>query len=175
MEARPHNVIHTTLSWVISHSANHWSNEVTTLQYMREVIVPFVDGIRQHLDLPDDQPALAIFDHFKGQLTEAITAELDKNGIHSVIIPANCTEELQPIDISVNTVIKSLLMSKFSEWYLAELTEPFTNSDEDELVDVSAVRMKYIGGQWLEEVIEYLQDNPHRIQTCQYSSSLRRF
>ena len=87
------------------------------LQYIREVIVPFVGSVRQRLELPDDQPALAIFDHFKGQLTEAITAELEENAIHSVIIPANCTGELQPMDISVNKVIKSQLRSKFSEWY----------------------------------------------------------
>jgi len=33
--------------WVISHSANYWSNEVTMLQYIREVIVPFVGSVRQ--------------------------------------------------------------------------------------------------------------------------------
>jgi len=64
------------------------------------------------------------------------------------------------MDISVNKVIKSQLRWKFSEWYSAELTELFTNGEDDEPVDVSAARMKCIGGQWFEEVIEYLQDNP---------------
>jgi len=77
------------------------------LQYIREVIVPFVGSVGQQLELPDDQPTFAIFDYFKGQLMEAITAELEGNAIHSVIIPANCTGELQPMDISVNKVIKS--------------------------------------------------------------------
>ena len=36
------------------------------LEYIREVIVPFVGGVRQQLGLPDDQPAAAIFDHSKG-------------------------------------------------------------------------------------------------------------
>jgi len=75
-------------------------------QYVREAIVPFVGSARQRLELPDDQPAL---DHFKGQLTEAITADLEENAIHSVIIPANYTGELQPMDISINKVIKSQL------------------------------------------------------------------
>ena len=60
------------------------------LQYIREIIVPFVDNTRQRLELPEDQPALALFDHFKGQLTEGITAEFKETFIHSVIIPANC-------------------------------------------------------------------------------------
>ena len=150
----PHN-------WVISHSSNHWSNEETMLQHIRDVIVPFVDSTRQRLELPEDQPALAIFDHFKGQLTEAITTELEENFIHSVIIPPNCTGELQPMDIYVNKVVKSLLRSKFSEWYSDELTEIFINGDDDEPVDISSARMKCIGGRWLMEVIEHLQDNPH--------------
>ena len=72
------------------------------LEYIRDVIVPFVDSTRQRLELPENQPALAIFDHFKGQLTEAITTELEDNFIHSVIILPNCTGELQPMNISVN-------------------------------------------------------------------------
>ena len=147
--------------WVISHSPNHWSNDETMVEYIKEVIVPFVDSTRQRLELAEQQPALAIFDHFKGQLTAKITKELNDNFIHSVIIPANCTGELQPMDISVNKVIKSLLRSKFSEWYSEELSEKFINGDDDEPVDISTARMKCIGGRWLMEVIEYLQDNPH--------------
>ena len=52
----------------------------------------FVDNTSQCLALPEDQPALVLFDHFKGQLTEGITTELEENFIHSVIIPANFTE-----------------------------------------------------------------------------------
>ena len=131
------------------------------MQYIRKIIVPFVDNTRQRLELPEDQPALALFDHFKGQLTEGITAELEENFIHSVIIPANCTGDLQPLDISVNKVIKSLLRSKFFEWYSEELSEKFINGDDDEPVDISSARMKCIGSRWFMEVIEYLQNNPH--------------
>ena len=47
------------------------------LQYIREVTVPFV-GI-----------TLAI------RVTEAVTAELEENAIHFVIIPASCSGELR--------------------------------------------------------------------------------
>jgi len=55
--------------------------------------------------LDDQYPALAIFDHFKGQLTQNITTELEENPIHSVLIPAAYTGQLQPMDISVNKVV----------------------------------------------------------------------
>ena len=37
------------------------------LEYLQKVIVPFVDRVRQDLGLEDDQPALAIFNHFKAR------------------------------------------------------------------------------------------------------------
>ena len=71
------------------------------LEYIQEVIVPFVESKCEALGLNNDQPALAIFDHFKGQMTEKITNELEENYIHSVLIPAAYTGLLQPMDISV--------------------------------------------------------------------------
>ena len=65
------------------------------------------------------------------------------------------------MDISVNKVIKSLLRSKFSEWYSDELTEKIINRDDDELIDISSTQMKCIEERWFIEVIEHLQDNPH--------------
>ena len=93
--------------WQITHTENHWSNEKTMLQYITGVIVAFVDRKCEDLSLANDHPALAIFDHFIGQLTDNITQELEANNIHSVLIPAAHTGELQPMDISVNKVVKS--------------------------------------------------------------------
>lgn len=33
--------------WQITHTKNHWSNEMTMLQYITDVIVPFVDRKRK--------------------------------------------------------------------------------------------------------------------------------
>ena len=57
--------------WVISHSANHWSNEVTILQYIREVIVPFVGSVRQQLELPDTP---CIYFYCKSSIKVAISS-----------------------------------------------------------------------------------------------------
>ena len=149
-------------NWVITHTENHWSNESTMLEYIKEIIVPFVDHKRESLELSKDHPALALFDHFKGQLTEAVTKELEDNFIHSVLIPATYTGQLQPLDISVNKVMKSFLWSKLSEWYTDELTELFINED-DTPVDLSTARMKCIGGQWIVRAFEHLENNPHII------------
>ena len=134
--------------WQITHTENHWSNEKTMLQYIRGVIVPFVHRKREDLSLDDDHTALAIFDHFKGQLTDNITQELEANNIHSVLIPAAHTGQLQPMDISVNKVVKLFLRLKFTEWYSDELAKQF-DDDEDTTIDLSTATMKSVGGKWI--------------------------
>lgn len=38
-----------------------------------------------------------------------------------VYVPANCTSELQPMDISVNKPVKILLKDEFQNWYAEEM------------------------------------------------------
>ena len=160
--SRCHPAYEFPMDWQIVHTHNHWSNEETMLLYIAEIIVPFVNRKREDLKLNNDHPALAIFDQFKGQLTDRVRQALEDHNIHSVLIPAAYTGELQPMDISVNKVVKSFLRSKFSQWYSDELTELFME-DDDEPVDLSMARMKCLSGQWLVQLYEYLEDNPQII------------
>ena len=111
------------------------------------------------------QAALAIFDHFKGQLTGAITKELDKFNIHSVLVPASCTDRLQPLDLSLNKAVKSFLRNEFHQWYSDQIREQLKNDDEfssDELEPIakSTARMKIVGSQWLERLNVYISNSP---------------
>ena len=54
------------MDWQIVHTHNHWSNDEA------EIIVPFVNRKGEDLNLNNDHPALAIFNHFKGQLTDRV-------------------------------------------------------------------------------------------------------
>ena len=129
-------------NWQITHSTKHWSNEETMLQY---IIIPFVDETRQNIGADEKQPALA---HFKGQMTKCVIQKLEDNYIHSVLIPANYTGLLQPMDVSANKVVKSYLRSEFSKWYSDQLAEKLPK-DCEECVDLSTERMKSIGARWL--------------------------
>ena len=61
--------------WLISYTHNHWSNETAMINYIEDIIAPFVDAKRQELGFDESQAALAIFDHFKGQLTDKTTGK----------------------------------------------------------------------------------------------------
>ena len=148
--------------WLISHSPNHWSNEGTMITYMyiKYVINPYVDGVRDRLG--KDQAALAIFDHFNGQLTPKISKLLEDNNIQSVLVPAGCTDRLQPLDVSVNRSAKSFLKSQFQSWYASEITEQLRSctAEEIEPVDLSTARMKCLGAQWLVKLVDHLAESP---------------
>jgi hypothetical protein len=61
--------------------------------YIEEIIEPYVRNVREELGIKD-QTALAIFDHFKDQLTPKVTDCLEKYNIQSVLVPASCIDRL---------------------------------------------------------------------------------
>lgn len=90
--------------WLVSHSHNHWSTETTMIKC---VIVPYVENVRGILG--DNKPALAIMDNFKGQTTDQVFSLLESHNIHVTLLPPNCTDVLQPMDISVNRPAKAFM------------------------------------------------------------------
>ena len=45
--------------WSITHSPKHWSNESTMLEYIDDIIVPYIKRVREDLGLGPEQAALA--------------------------------------------------------------------------------------------------------------------
>ena len=119
---RCHPVFNFPPDWDITHSPNHWSNESTVVDYINQIILPYVNCTREHLQLAPEHPALAIFDAFKGQLTDVVSSLLEENHILIVTVPANCTDRLQPMDISLNKAVKDFLRRKFQVWYSEKLS-----------------------------------------------------
>ncbi len=91
---------------------------------------------RAELKLPSDQPALAIFDVFKGQQTESVLEMLEANNILVVSVPANCTDRLQPMDLSVNKSAKDFMRGKFRDWYSDQVTDWRQGDDNSRPQDV---------------------------------------
>ena len=85
--------------WHITESQKHWSSKQTILLYS---LLPYMKQVRERLHLGDDEPAVAIIDNFKGQITETVTSSLETNNVHVCLLPPNATN-LQPMD---NTVSK---------------------------------------------------------------------
>ena len=96
----------------IRYTINHWSNEKTMNSYAHNVLIPYTTKKRAELQLQPDHPALVIFDNFNGQCTEDFLKLLDSNHFDVVLVPANCTDRLQPLDLSVNKPAKNFFAWK---------------------------------------------------------------
>ena len=145
--------------WHVTHTENHWANEITTVAYLRNVIIPYVKNEREILGLQDDHCALALFDVFKGQCTAQVLKILEENHIFFVTIPNNCTDRLQPLDLSVNKPAKDFVRNKFREWYGGEICKQLEEGVNED-VDMRISNMKPLTAHWIMELYHYLVSRP---------------
>lgn len=152
-------------TWNVTYNESHWANESTMLVYIERVLLPYVVSIRKNQNLSSTQPALVIFDHFKGQITNSLFNCLEQHNILVVTVPARCTDRLQPMDLSVNKSIKDKLRFSFQLWYAGEVKQQV--DDDEHLrkpVDLKLSRMKPLGAQWFVDAFTHVQNNPEIIR-----------
>ena len=94
--------------WHITHAPKHWSNEQTMVQYIDNIILPYVESVGEQRQ-DSNAAALVIMDNFKGQITDTIHLLLEQNNILVALLPPNTTDLLQPLDVAVNKPAKCYL------------------------------------------------------------------
>ena len=90
-------------------------------RYLNKILLPYVTTTRAKFKMDGTQPALVLFNIFCRQYTERILSKLDESNVCVVIIPANCMDCLQPLDVSVNKAAKDFLRTQFSNWYADQI------------------------------------------------------
>lgn len=151
--------------WHITHTANHWANEATVKDYIVKIVVPYVEHIRatKYPAQSSPQPALVIFDVFRGQMCQSTIDILMEHSIHYVHIPPNCTDRLQPMDLSVNKSCKDFMRNRFIEWYSQKVCDVLINDGSNTTQPEISLRlssMKPLGGEWLKLFHQHMMANP---------------
>ena len=148
--------------WHLTFSANHWCNESTMVDYVNMIILPYVNNKRKELSLDQTYPALVIFDEFNGQTTDTIFDLLATNNIYYVIVPPNCTDKLQPLDVSVNKPAKDFLRHQFQTWYAEQICSQ-ENPNQLEPVSLKLQVMKPLGARWMIQLYDHMKSHPEII------------
>ena len=146
--------------WHVTHSHNHWANEKTMKDYLHKILIPYIDEKRKELKLSTDYPALVLFDKFAGQGTQELYNILEFNHINFVVVPANCTDRLQPLDVSVNKPVKEFLRKQFHSWYGGKICKQLNKGTERVPIDLKLSTMKPLGAQWMIKLQDYLKTKP---------------
>ena len=93
---------------------------------------------------------------------DSVHTLLERNKILQVHVPNNCTDLLQPLDLSVNKPFKDKLRSKFSEWYTLEVSKQLEAGTqvEEVHVDMRMSVMRELSSQWFISAYNHIQSNP---------------
>jgi len=117
--------------------------------YLNKVLIPYVERKRLELHLGSRYPAVVMFDNFKAQCTAEILKMLDDSHIYVILIPPNCTDRLQPMDLSVNKPAKDFLRNKFQTWYSKQVCSQFQGKTEKSPIDTRTSVVKPFGAEWM--------------------------
>ena len=109
--------------WDIWHSESHWSTRETVKRFISKILKPYADSVISELALPVSQRGLVILDVYAAHRTPDVLEEFQRNGFEVVFVPANCTSELQPLDLSLNAKrhVKTALPSGTPRKYVTML------------------------------------------------------
>ena len=125
--------------------------------------MPYVCQKRKELKLPAEQPAVMIFDNFKGQCTEELLKFLDAKNIDVILIPPNCMDRLQPLDLSINKAAKGFLRKQFHTWYAKQVCTKL-EQDKKQSVDLCSSVVKPLGAQRMVDLYNHLKSKPDMIR-----------
>ena len=152
--------------WDITFTENHWSNETVMIDYVHKILLPYIEEKKKQLKLEPQQPALVIFDRFREQCTERFLSLLKEKNMYLLIVPPNCTDRMQPLDVSVNKAAKEFMRRQFQEWY-AEKVSNQIRQQEGQVdhsstvpIDFKMAIVKPLGAKWMIKLYDYMKGNP---------------
>ncbi len=85
---------------------------------------------------------------------------LDDSNTRLVVVPANCTDRLQPLDVSVNKSAKEYLRRQFQQWYSDQVCTQLESKSAVKSVSLQMSVVKPLGAKWLIGLYEYFQSKP---------------
>ena len=82
------------------------------------VMIRYLENLSEHVD---GKPCALILDVYKAHRTDMVKQKAQQLGIELVFIPPGCTDQCQPLDISVFAVLKAHAKALRREYYHANL------------------------------------------------------
>jgi hypothetical protein len=164
-DCHPKNVVFPS-EWGITHTESHWSTEKSILLYVNSVLDPYFNKQKKKLGLPASQKSLLLWDVYASHRTKAVLDLLIEKNIQVIFIPACCTGELQPLDLTVNSVFKRLQRDAFSNWYALDLKNKLDAGEN--IADVKmCLRLsivKPLHAEWLKQTISSLESKEEIVE-----------
>ena len=148
----------------LSYNETH-SNE-KACKFIEEILKPYIKQVIERDNLPIDQTALVIMDVFKGQVTPVVLDLYKESNIVVVLVPANMTNHLQPLDLTVNGYVKRFMRAKFNSWYSSQLRRQLDEGKQLQDIDVYQYQrlsiLKPFHAEWLVDCYNHMTTTAER-------------
>jgi len=81
-----------------------------------------------------------------------------------VLIPPNCTDRLQPLDLGVNKSAQEFLHNEFQEWYAQQVCAQLQEKADKQAVELCLSVVKPLWAKWMVNFYNYMQTKPDIVQ-----------
>ena len=114
----------------------HWSKETEIIRLIKDVLVPYIEKVKEEKALPESQKSLLVWDAFKAQSTPKVMDTLSSFGIETVMVPKNMTHLLQPLDLTTNASFKKFEKRAFSDYFTSCIMEALENDPNRDVTTI---------------------------------------
>jgi len=87
---------------------------------------------------------------------------MSENNNTVVLVPANCTDRLQPLDVSVNKAVKIQLRAEFQAFYIRQVFKQ-RQEGQPKNIDLKMSAIQPLSAAWIEAACNYVKNKPEII------------
>ena len=124
-----------------------------------EILLPYIEKVKKEHNLPDYQKSLLIWDAFRAQSTATVMEKVSSHGIQTVLVPANMTHLLPPLDLTTNASFKKLEKRSFSEYFSSSIMKELEADRWVSTIKVNfkALSIKTIHANLMKDIYEHFK------------------
>jgi hypothetical protein len=117
-----------------SMTSTYWSTQQTQESFVRNILWPYFEEVKETLNLPATQYCLWKIDCWSVHRKEEFQRWLKKNFPYILVcfVPAGCTGLFQPLDVGIQRVLKQSMKLSAHRDVVAEATSLLSNSTDAE-------------------------------------------
>ncbi|CAI7759240.1 unnamed protein product [Closterium sp. NIES-54] len=95
---------------VVQAQDNGWMDENAVQNCPTKEVLPYLNPQCYH----NARRAMLVLDSYRGHITHTMLQAYRTHSITLVVIPAGCTSQIQPLDISINQCFKAVVRARYA-------------------------------------------------------------